>query len=90
MQDALAEHGVGDTMKQYVDAIDAGEQVPEDVRRELTNLLDHQKGLMRTIIPMAVRWVRREDAAHQLAAELEQQLAQSEAAAPAIERPAPE
>ncbi len=92
MQEALAEYGVGDIMKPYIDAIAAGEPVPDDIRREVTNLRDAQRSLTGKIIPMAVRWVRREDAAHQLATELEQHLAQltEETDQSAIEMSAPE
>ncbi len=53
MQEALAEYGVGDFMTPYIDAIAAGEPVPGDIRREVTNLRDAQRSLTGKIIPMA-------------------------------------
>lgn len=80
MREAMTEHGVGDIMNQYFFAMDAGEPVPEDIRREITNFHEAQAEVIGELIPMAVRWARREDETNQLAAELEQLLAQLEQA----------
>jgi hypothetical protein len=76
IQDAMVQKDVSDLMKPYADAIDADEQVPQDVHREVTNFRAAQKALYNIAIPQARRWVHRKDAADQTAAELEQHLAQ--------------
>jgi hypothetical protein len=55
MQEVLAKYDFGSIMRPYVEAEYAGEPVPDDIRREITNFRNAQTGVIGKLIPMAVR-----------------------------------
>ncbi len=59
MYDAIEEHGILETMEPYVDAIDAGESVPQPLRRNVIGLYNALAALFSYTIPKANNWASR-------------------------------
>jgi len=59
MYDAIEEHGILEAMEPYVDAIDAGESVPQPLRRNVIGLYNALAALFSYTIPKANNWASR-------------------------------